>query len=457
MTQYIHGGVNRRKFLGMTAAGTLMATASANLFSRATAQSSRPNVVFILVDDMGWGDLSIYGRTDYETPNLDRLARQGVRFTNAYANQTVCTPTRIAFLTGRYQARLPVGLREPLGARSQPASNNIGIPANQPTIASLLKANGYETALVGKWHAGYPPNFGPLQKGFDEYFGHLSGGIEYFTHTGTDRILDLYENDVPVQRSGYVTDLFTDRAVEFIQRPHSRPFYLSLHYNAPHWPWQGPNDQASTAFYLTNGYTVGGSQATYAAMVKSLDDGVGRVLDALEASGQADNTLVIFTSDNGGERFSNFGPFRGQKASLYEGGIRVPAIIRYPGVTQANQVSNQVIITFDLTATILAATGTSFHPNYPPDGQNLLPLLRGDRREFSRTLFWRYGAALTTRQRAVRSGDWKYWRRGNQEALFNLATDPGETTDLKDSNAQVFTRLRNQFQHWELQMLPYGS
>lgn len=457
MTQYIQGGVNRRKFLGMTAAGTLMATASANLFSSATAQSSRPNVVFILVDDMGWGDLSIYGRTDYQTPNLDRLARQGVRFTNAYANQTVCTPTRIAFLTGRYQARLPIGLREPLGNRSQPASNNIGIPINQPTIASLLKANGYETALVGKWHAGYPPNFGPLQRGFDEYFGHLSGGIEYFTHTGTDRILDLYENDVPVQRSGYVTDLFTDRAVEFIQRPHSRPFYLSLHYNAPHWPWQGPTDQASTAFYLTNGYTAGGSQATYAAMVKSLDDGVGRVLDALEASGQADNTLVIFTSDNGGERFSNFGPFRGQKTSLYEGGIRVPAIIRYPGVTQANQVSNQVIITFDLTATILAATGTNFHPNYPPDGQNLLPLLRGKRSEFSRTLFWRYRAQVSARQKAVRSGDWKYLSVAGEEFLFNVATDPGETVDLKASNPQVFTRLRNQFAHWELQMLPYGS
>ncbi|MBD2361099.1 sulfatase [Anabaena minutissima FACHB-250] len=457
MTQQTKSSVNRRKFLGMTAAGTLMATTGANLLSKATAQSNRPNVVFILVDDMGWGDLSIYGRPDFETPNLDRLARQGVRFTNAYANQTVCTPTRIAFLTGRYQARLPVGLREPLGARSQAASNNIGIPANQPTIASLLKANGYETALVGKWHAGYPPNFGPLQKGFDEYFGHLSGGIEYFTHTGTDRIPDLYENDVPVQRTGYATDLFTDRAVEFIQRPRSRPFYLSLHYNSPHWPWQGPNDQASTAFYLTNGYTAGGSQATYAAMVKSLDDGVGKVLDALESSGQADNTLVIFTSDNGGERFSNFGPFQARKGSLYEGGIRVPSIIRYPGVTQANQVSNQVIITFDLTATILAATGTSFHPNYPPDGQNLLPLLRGERSEFSRTLFWRFRAPIQTRQKAVRSGDWKYLSLGGQEYLFNLATDPGETVDLKTSNTQVFTRLRNQFEHWNLQMLSYSS
>ncbi|WP_062295554.1 sulfatase [Nostoc piscinale] len=457
MTQHTYSSMNRRKFLGMTAASTLMATAGANLFSRATAQSRRPNVVFILVDDMGWGDLSIYGRTDYATPNIDRLAQQGVRFTNAYANQTVCTPTRIAFYTGRYQARLPVGLREPLANISQ-ADPNVGLPPSHPTIASLLKANGYETALVGKWHCGYPPNFGPLRSGFDEYFGNLSGGIDYFNHRDGSRVLDFYEGNLLVDRPGYATDLYTDKAVEFIQRPRSRPFYLSLHYNAPHWPWEGPEDEElSRNFYNTNGYTAGGSQAIYAAMVKNLDDGVGRVLQALETTGQANNTLVIFASDNGGERYSFFGPFRGRKGSLYEGGIRVPTIIRYPGVTQTNQVSNQVIITFDLTATILAATNTKFHPDYPPDGQNLLPLLRGERSEFSRTLFWRYGAGLATRQTAVRSGDWKYWRQGNQEALFNLATDPGETTDLKASNAQVFTRLRNQFQHWELQMLPYGA
>ena len=457
MTQQTNGSMNRRKFLGITAASTVMVTGGANLLSRATAQSRRLNVLFILVDDMGWGDLSIYGRPDFETPNLDRLARQGVRFTNAYANQTVCTPTRVAFYTGRYQARLPIGLREPLGNISQ-AGSSVGLPPSHPTIASLLKGNGYETALVGKWHCGYPPNFGPLKSGFDEYLGNLSGGIDYFNHRDGGRVLDFYEGEVLADRPGYATDLYTERAVEFIQRPRSRPFYLSLHYNAPHWPWEGPEDEElSRTFYNTNGYTAGGSQEIYAAMVKRLDEGVGKVLQALEASGQADNTLVVFASDNGGERFSYFGPFQGRKGSLYEGGIRVPTIIRYPGVTQANQVSDQAIITYDLTATILAATGTSFHPNYPPDGQNLIPLLRGERNVFPRTLFWRYGGAAPRTQKAVRSSDWKYLSVAGQEYLFNLSTDPGEKLDLKASNPKVFTQLRNQFEHWNLQRLPYGS
>lgn len=456
MTQ-TNSSMNRRRFLGMTAASTLMATGGANLLSRATAQSRRLNVVFILVDDMGQGDLSIYGRSDFDTPNLDRLAQQGTRFTNAYSAQTVCTPTRVAFFTGRYPARLPIGLREPLSNITQ-AGSSVGLPPTHPTIASLLKANGYETALVGKWHCGYPPNYSPLKSGFDEYFGNYSGGIDYFTHKDGSGVLDFYEGEAIADRPGYATDLYTQRAIEFIQRPRSRPFYLSLHYNAPHWPWEGPEDEElSRTFYNSNSFTAGGSTEIYAAMVKRLDEGVGEVLQALDASGQADNTLVIFTSDNGGERYSNFGPLQGRKGSLYEGGIRVPALIYYPGVTQANQVSNQAIITHDLTATILAATGTSFNPDYPPDGQNLIPLLRGERNVFPRTLFWRYGGAAPRTQKAVRSGDWKYISVAEQEYLFDLSTDVGEKVDLKASYPKVFTQLRNQFEHWNLQMLPYGS
>lgn len=457
MTQQTNGSMNRRKFLGMTAASTLMATGGANLFSKATATNRRLNVLFILVDDMGWGDLSIYGRSDYDTPNIDRLARQGTRFVNAYANQTVCTPTRIAFYTGRYPARLPVGLREPLGNISQPTSN-VGLPPSHPTIASLLKNNGYDTALVGKWHCGYPPNYGPLKSGFDEYFGNLSGGIDYFTHKDGSAVLDFYEGEEIVDRAGYATDLYTEKAIEFIERPRSNPFYLSLHYNAPHWPWEGPEDEElSRSFYNSNGFTAGGSTEIYAAMVQRLDDGVGKVLQALEASGQAKNTLVIFASDNGGERYSNFGPFQGRKGSLYEGGIRVPTLIRYPGVSRANQVSSQVTITFDLTATILAATKTSPDPDYPLEGQNLIPLLRGKRKVQPRTLFWRYGGAAPRTQKALRSGNWKYLSLAGEEYLFDLSTDLGEKVDLKDSHPEVFTRLRSQFEDWDSQVLPYGS
>ncbi|MBD2604955.1 sulfatase-like hydrolase/transferase [Scytonema hofmannii FACHB-248] len=458
MTQQTNSSMNRRKFLAMTAASTLMATGGANLFSTATAKSRRRlNVLFILVDDMGWGDLSIYGRPDFKTPNIDRLARQGTRFINAYSNQTVCTPTRVAFYTGRYPARLPIGLREPLSNITQ-AGSSVGLPPSHPTIASLLKGNGYETALVGKWHCGYPPNYSPLKSGFDEYLGNLSGGIDYFTHKDGRGVVDFYEGEEIADRAGYATDLYTERAVEFIQRDRSKPFYLSLHYNAPHWPWEGPEDEElSRTFYNSNAYTAGGSTEIYAAMVQRLDEGVGKVLEALEQSGQANNTLVIFTSDNGGERYSYFGPFQGRKGSLYEGGIRVPTLIRYPGVIRANQVSKQVIITHDLTATILAATRTSFDPDYPLDGVDLLPLLRDKRKVLPRTLFWRYGGAEPRTQKAVRNGDWKYLNLAGEEYLFDLSTDLGETVDLKDSHPEVFTRLRNQFEDWNSQVLPYGS
>lgn len=382
--------ISRRQFLGTAITSTVLTLGGLSVSSAVAAKQKRPNILFILTDDLGWGDIGIYGKT-YQTPNLDQLAREGTRFTNAYAAQTVCTPTRIGFFTGRYPARLPVGLQEPLVD-----SDNVGLPPQHPTIASLLKANGYQTALVGKWHAGFLRNYSPLKSGFDEFFGNYSGAIDYFTHKNESGKLDFYEGEVPVDKPGYATDLYTERAVEFLTRPRNEPFdnaqgepfYLSLHYNAPHWPWERPEDEElSRTFYSSNDITAGGSKETYAAILKRLDDGVGKVLQALKDSGQADNTIVIFASDNGGEKFSDIGPFQGGKTSLYEGGIRVPTFIRWPGVIQPNQVNNQVLITFDLTATILAATGTSPDPDYPLDGRNLLPVLVGKKPVSPRTLF----------------------------------------------------------------------
>lgn len=460
MTNFSFGSMSRRRFLGTAAASAIATAGTATFASRGDARNDppykTPNVLFILTDDLGWGDLSIYGRPDYQTPNLDRLARQGARFTNAYSAQTVCTPTRVAFLTGRYPARLPVGLREPLGNISQVGST-IGLPPEHPTIASLLKASGYETALVGKWHVGYPPNYGPNKSGFDQFFGHLSGGIDYFSHKDGSGNLDFYENEQQINIPGYATELFTDKAVEFIKKPRNAPFYLSLHYNAPHWPWEGPGDEVlSRTLYANGNYTAGGSPAIYAAMIKSLDDGVGRVLQALEETGQADNTLVIFVSDNGGERYSFFGPFRNRKGSLNEGGIRVPAIVRWPGKIQPNQVNNQPIITMDLTATILAATRVSADPAYPLDGVNLIPALIGEKQLESRPLFWRYRSGNNL-QGAVRRGNWKYLQQGNNQFLYDLSTDPGESTDLKASQPQVFQQLQRQFNQWQSEVLPVAQ
>ncbi|MBC7972352.1 MAG: sulfatase-like hydrolase/transferase, partial [Verrucomicrobia bacterium] len=426
------------------------------------------NVLFILTDDLGYGDLSLYGQTAYQTPNLDQLAQEGTRFTNAYSAQTVCTPTRVAFFTGRYPARTPVGLQEPL-AFIRDINDRVGLPAEQPTIASLLKQNGYDTALVGKWHGGYPPTYGPWQNGFDEFFGLLSGGIDYFRHVDGNGELDLWEGKVQGQSvnytqvnvNGYATDLFTDRAVDFIKRERDRPFYLSLHYNAPHWPFQGPDDKAlsdeligrdSVPNWINNG-----TPASYAAMMESLDQGVGKVLQALQESGQADNTIVVFTSDNGGEKFSNFGPYQGRKGSLYEGGIRVPAFVRWNGVIAPNHVTDQVLITQDLTATLLAATRTKPDPRSPLDGKNLLPVLQGRKPASARTLFWRFGANPANRQNAVRSGRWKYLSVRGNEFLFDLSTDPGETVNLKDERLKTFTKLKARFQEWESQVLPYAA
>ncbi|MFQ4168314.1 sulfatase [Scytonema millei] len=458
------GSLSRREFIGAAVASTLVAS-GASMVSARSAKSQRPNIVFILADDLGWGDLSIYGQLHYQTPHLDRLAQEGIRFTNAYSASPVCTPTRVGFFTGRYPGRLPVGVNEPLGNVKQ-IGDSVGLPPEHPTIASLLKANGYDTALIGKWHCGYLPKYSPIKSGFDTFFGNFSGAIDYFRHVDADGAPDLWEAEVPIEEIGYVTDLFTDRAIDFIKKRRDRPFYLSLHHTAPHWPWQGPDDlELSNSLRGRDSFQNWidtGTAESYAAVMKSLDDGVGRVLQALDEAGVADNTIVIFASDNGGEKFSNFGSFRSKKGSVFEGGIRVPTFIRWSKVIQPNQISEQAIITFDLTATLLAATDTAPDPNSPLDGENLLPILTGEK-SFSRTLFWRYKGSASPvlpppiLQGAVRNGDWKYVKQGEDEFLFHLATDESEQVDLKIEHPDKLKQLRTKFQQWNSQLESYPS
>jgi len=443
--------VTRRQFI----AGAVGTAAASRVISGPVATgSSRPNILFILADDMGWADLSCYGRPDYETPNLDRLAMQGMRFTNAYSAAPVCTPTRVGFHTGRYPARLPVGLEEPIVERRELGDRikTTGIPSSHPTVSSVIKSAGYETALVGKWHLGYLPYFGPLRSGFDEFFGIMSGAVDHFTHKDMKESPDLFEGEVPVERVGYMTDLLTGRAIDFLKRPHTKPFYLSLHYTAPHWPWEGPKDVAvSKAMkYGPAGFRAGGSIKVYGEMMKSLDSGIGRVLDTLKSSGLERNTLVIFTSDNGGERFSFNWPFTGQKMDLHEGGVRVPAIVRWPGVTAAGKVSDQAVITMDWTATMIAAAGGRTDAAYPLDGEDVTAVLRSGRPLFDRTFYWR-----TYRQGAIRSGNWKYIRDGKKESLHDLSVDEREQADFKVSEPKTLELLRSKFDKWESEMQRY--
>jgi arylsulfatase A-like enzyme len=461
--------LTRRNFVKTALTGVALASVTNRISFSQSSPRTQPNILFILADDLGYGDVSCYGRPDYETPNIDRLASQGVRFVNAYSAASLCTPTRCAFITGRYPARTLVGLEEPLTEKGElgERAKVLGLPADHPTIASLLKRSGYETALIGKWHLGYLPNFGPVQSGFEEFFGIMSGAVDFFTHKDMRGDGDLYEGKVPVERIGYMTDMLTQRAVKYIsdRRSSAKPFYLSLHYTAPHWPWEGPRDEevSRTLGKGYDGFTAGGSLKTYATMMKSLDDGVGEVLQALDRARLTNNTLVIFTSDNGGERFSYNWPFRGQKFSLFEGGIRVPAIVRWPTgfigsrasrpQSTEGRILDQVAITMDWTATILAAAGGKPDPNYPLDGIDLMPIIRSasPRPPISaspRLLFWR-----TSIQDAALHGRWKYMRDGQTEYLFDLSVDEREQANFREQNPAVFKQLKEEFTKWDATVL----
>lgn len=436
--------ISRRKFFTVGGAAAL----SACLRARPGPESKRPNIVFILADDLGYADLSCYGRRDYETPEIDTLASQGARFLSAYASSPVCSPTRTALITGRYQYRLPLGLEEPLGAR------DIGLPPEHPTLPSLLRKQGYETALVGKWHMGGLPDYGPLKSGYDHFWGFRHGAIDYFSHVGPWG-RDLWDQDVPVEEAGYLTDLLGARAVEMIEwfAASDRPFLLSLHFSAPHWPWQGAQDQAESARLKSLGSRAllhwdGGSMETYRKMVEVMDFQVGRVMAALDANDLRDNTIVVFTSDNGGERFSDTWPFSGRKTELLEGGIRVPSILRWPDRVVAGSTMNEPNITMDWTATLLAACGAEPDPDYPLDGRDLLAQ-GGVGPE--RMLFWRY---RHLDQQACRQGSWKYLRIAENSFLFDVEKDPMEKANLKERHPQKFAELAKAYDAWEAGMLP---
>lgn len=424
------------------------AAALASGFERVFAKGAGepPNIVFILADDMGYADVACYGRPDLKTPNIDSLAAEGARLMQAYANSAVCSATRTALITGRYQYRLPIGLEEPLAGR------DVGLPPEHPTLPSLLKKAGYGTTLVGKWHLGLLPKYGPLQSGYDHFYGFRGGAVDYYTHSN-----DLWDGDVAVHENGYLTEMLGSRAVEVVNvyAKERRPFLLSLHFNAPHWPWEGPGDTAESDRLAAQGRGLvdfdGGSQKTYERMIEAMDDQIGRVMAALEAHGLARNTIVIFTSDNGGERFADTWPFTGRKTELLEGGLRIPAIVRWPSRIPAGRTVEQVAITMDWLPTLLAAAGTAPDPASPPDGIDLLPALTANAAPVERSLFWRYKANA---QRAARHGDFKFLKILDNTFLFNVVEDPMERANLKARRPEVYDRLVAEWMEWNAAMLP---
>jgi arylsulfatase A-like enzyme len=441
--------LTRRSLLRNAAAGTL---ALASGLDEVFGQSVRPpNIVFVMADDLGYADVSCYGRPDLSTPNVDRIAANGVRFLQAYANSAVCSATRTALITGRYQYRLRLGLEEPLGTASA-----VGLPPEHPTLPSLLKKAGYETTLIGKWHLGGLPAFGPLKSGYDHFYGFRGGGVDYYAHTGTDQKEDLWDDDVPVHQVGYLTELLGARAVDVIDgyAKSQRPFLLSLHFNAPHWPWEAPGDQAESERVLArralNSFD-SGSQKTYQRMIQAMDLQIGRLLQALDRHSLTRNTIVVFTSDNGGERFADTWPFTGRKTELLEGGLRIPAIISWPARVPKGRTSDQVAISMDWMPTLLAAAGAAPDPAFPPDGLNLLPMLAGGAAPATRKLFWRYKANA---QRAVRDGEYKFLKILDSTFLFNVVEDPMERANLKERRKDIYDRLVADWLEWNAGMLP---
>lgn len=403
-----------------------------------------PNIVFILADDLGYGDVGCYGAPDLRTPNIDRIAAEGIRFTDFYANGAVCSPTRIAFLTGRYQQRF--GMENALNYQEF----GRGLPVDGKTIAHRLREAGYATGLSGKWHLGYDHERKPLQQGFDSFFGLLSGNHHYFEHMDRVGVADLWRGNELIEREGYTTDLITEDAVGFIESNRERPFFLYLSHAAPHFPWQGPDD-ADKLVQPNRKNWQEGDRETYVAMVERMDRGIGEVLEKLDSLGLAENTLVIFTSDNGGHTYSRNTPLRDYKSTLWEGGIRVPCVARWPGRIAEGVTTGQVAITMDWTATFASLAGAEMPAL---DGIDLTPVLTGETGEIERTLFWRRRPGPRRKgipiERAVREGKWKRIEPENEKPmLFDLEADISETRDVSSEHLEILEVLGQKLDAWE--------
>jgi len=438
--------VTRREFAAAAAGATL-----------ARGAGKRPNIVLFLADDLGWADVSCFGSRDIRTPNVDAMARGGVRFPRYYCNAPECTPTRTALLTGRYQQRVG-GMECAIGvgnvgryddAEWLQKRGELGLPATETTFAKILRRSGYDTACFGKWHLGYSEKFRPSQHGFDEYVAILGGNADYFTHREEDGTLTLYKNDKPLDRKGYATDIFADEAIAWLKRRGGKPFFLYVPFTAPHTPIQDPDgfdSKTGTAPVQQK------NRKIYAKMVERLDARMGDVLHQLRAMGQEENTIVLFLSDNGGDPNGDNGPLRGRKSSLWEGGIRVPLVMRWPGHLPEDRTNTQVTLSMDLAPTLLHAAAVPAPSGVRFDGMDVLDIAAGKREPQKRTVFWRYKRMGNVRK-AVREGDVKLVIDNGEEELHDLAHDEREEHNLLPGAAGDAARLKKLLAAWEVDVM----
>ncbi len=458
--------VAQRRSVPLTALAVAMMTAPALAAPAFAPKPSRPpNIVVILADDLGIGDIGPYGGRAVATPHLDALAKSGVRLDAGYVSAAVCSPSRAGLLTGRYQQRF--GHEFNIAEGGSAVGADIGLPRGEATLADRLKAQGYVTGLIGKWHLGSSPGYRPTERGFDEFFGTLLGFTPYALKrtpdvvagtTGLDtpperrNLTAIYRNTQPVEVTDYLTGVLATEAAGFVDRHRDRPFFLLFAPTAPHTPLQ-----AKTADLARVRGMPDGNRRIYHAMVATLDDAVGQLLASIERNGLARDTLVIFLSDNGcatylGEVCSN-GRYHGGKRWQLDGGIRVPFLIRWPGVVRPGSRETRPMSALDLAPTLLAAAGAGRDAS--SDGVDLRPYLTGHQRGAPHAaLFWRAGP-----NRAIRAGDWKYWQvavpgGGHADYLFNLARDPDEQRNLAERQPARLAQLQAQLAAWDRQLRP---
>ncbi len=423
---------------------TKNALAGLCLLAGAASAASRPNIIMIMADDLGYAGLSCYGNEyGIQTPNLDRMAAEGLRFTDFHSNGVVCSPTRAALMTGRYQQRTGI-----TGVVKAATDRNKGLSFKETTMAEMFKSAGYRTAMFGKWHLGYSPIFNPIHHGFDEYVGFVSGNVDYQSHLDQENQADWWKQDKLVPEEGYQTTLIGNHAVGFIARNKADPFFLYLAFGAPHYPIQGPNDPPVRGAGAVSEKKIDTARA-YREMIESMDAEIGRVRKEIDTLGLAEDTIIFFCSDNGqpkNEQWSGASALRGNKGTVYEGGTRVCGIACWPGSIKP-AVTDETAITMDLYPTFSTLSGVPLPEAVHCDGVDLSALWLKGATLPARSLFWNMGAAG-----AVRNGSWKYVVVGNKAALYNLADDLAESTDLSARHPEKFQQLEKQYKSWKTEV-----
>ncbi len=443
--------MNRREFIECVVGGTI-ATALANGgcslagAGDCSEGSERPNIILIMADDLGYGDIGCYGSIKIKTPSIDALARGGMKLTDYHSNGPVCSPTRAALLTGRYQQR--AGIEGVIYA--QGPTRQTGIALQEVTFAEVLKKHGYATGIFGKWHLGYNVEFNPARQGFDEFRGNVSGNVDYHSHIDGAGIDDWWKNLEKVPEDGYTTDLITRHGIDFIERHKDEPFCLYLPHESVHSPYQGRNDPPQRLPGGKKGKAVKGDQTplAYKEMIEVMDEGIGQIVETVKRLGLERRTFIFFCSDNGATKNGSNGALSGYKGSLWEGGHRVPAIAYWPGRMEAGTVVDQTVLGMDLFATMVSIAGADLPAGLKLDGVNLTPMLLDNAKLPERTLFWRY-----QKERAVRKGPWKLLIQGKNVRLFNFDEDLGEKKNFAGAEPGMVKTLEGELTAWENEVL----